>query len=239
MIVTIHQPEHLPWLGFFDKISQCDLYVMLDHVSYRKNYFQNRNRIRTVDGTALMTVPVLQKGHSHQAISEVLINNEGSPRWREKCWRTLLQHYKNSQYWNQYSNFFEELYSAEWNRLVELNEAIIRYLLRALSLTPHLVKSSNLIVKGDKSSSLLRICENVGATVYVSGVSGKTYLDLVSFEEAGIEVRFQEFHHPIYRQLHEPFVPCTSIIDLLFNCGPKSSDILRGVGVERMDEVFE
>src|SRR2546428_602993 len=96
MVVTIHQPEHLPWLGFFDKVRQADVFVILDHVRYRKRYFQNRNRIRAEHGAIWLTVPVHVKGMFHQPINEVRIDNEGNPRWREKCWNSIVQNYRKA-----------------------------------------------------------------------------------------------------------------------------------------------
>lgn len=239
MIVTIHQPEHLPWLGFFDKIRQADVFVMLDHVQYRKNYYQNRNRIRAAGGTVWLTAPVLTKGNSDQAINGVRINNEGSPRWKEKCWISLVQNYRKAKFWSLHESFFERLYQTNWTRLVEMNEAVIRYLLTAFSIDVKVLKSSELNVEGHRSDLLLDICRKVGASLYLSGVSGKEYLDLKMFADVGIEVRVQEFHHPIYKQAYEPFIPCMSAIDLLFHYGPTSLEVIKGVGVETMDHVFE
>jgi hypothetical protein len=239
VVVTIHQPEHLPWLGFFDKVRQADVCVMLDHVPFRKNYYQNRNRIRAEAGARWLTVPVLLKGRTGQPINEVRINNQGSPRWKHKCWASLEQHYRKAAYWSLHEAFFEDLYHADWAGLTELNETIIRYMLGALSIPTLVKKSSELRVEGHKGDLLLEICRQVGADVYLSGVSGKSYLDVARFGDAGIEVRFQDFHHPIYRQRYEPFSPCLSSVDLLFNYGPASLDVLKGVGVETMDHVFE
>ena len=239
MVVTIHQPEHLPWLGFFDKVRQADVFVILDHVQFSKHYFQNRNRIRTDRGGTWLTVPVLTKGHAEQAIREVLINNQGSPRWKEKCWTSLVQHYRKAKCWSLHEGFFERLYKTNWTRLAEMNEAIIRYLLTAFSIDVKVVASSELNVQGQRGELLLDICKKIGAPVYLSGISGREYLDSKMFADAGIEVRFQEFHHPIYKQAYEPFMPCMSAIDLLFNYGPASIDVIKGVGVEAMDHVFE
>jgi len=106
MIVTIHQPEYLPWLGFFDKVRQADVYVMLDHVQYRKNYFHNRNRIRNHAGVVGVTVPVLTRERFGQALLEVEINDLGSPRWREKCWHSILQAYRKAPHFAGYAPFF-------------------------------------------------------------------------------------------------------------------------------------
>ena len=239
VVVTIHQPEHLPWLGFFDKIRQAHVFVMLDHVQYRKNYFQNRNKVRVAGGAVWLTVPVLTKGYADQAINEVQINNQGSPRWKEKCWTCIAQSYRKAQYWSLHEGFFDRLYKTNWTRLVEINEAIIRHMLDAFSIDVKVVKSSELNISGNRGDLLLDICRKVGASVYLSGVSGRDYLDVKTFTDAGIRVHFQEFHHPIYKQQYEPFLPAMSAIDLLFNYGPSSLDVIKGVGVETMTHIFE
>ncbi len=239
MVVTIHQPEHLPWLGFFDKVRQAEVFVLLDHVQFRKRYFQNRNRIRGEDGTLWVAVPVQVKGRYTQPINEVRIDNGGNRRWRQKCWRSLTTCYEPAPWFRDHAPFFEQLYRREWERLVDLNEAIIQYLFSAFDIHPRWVKSSTLGVEGAKGALMLEICRAVGADAYLSGISGRDYLDLESFAEAGIAVQVQEFHHPVYRQRYEPFIPCLSAIDLLFNHGPSSRQMLDGVGVETLTEVFE
>ena len=238
MKITIHQPEHLPWLGLFDKVRQVDVFVLLDHVQYRKNYFQNRNKIRSTQGATWVTVPVLTKGKSDQAICDVEINNFGSPRWKEKCLASISQHYQKAAFWQEHQPFFEDTYQKNWLLLSDLNIAFIEYLLKVLSIDVELIKSSDLKLQGQKSSLIAEICQQIDADVYLSGISGKEYLDLEQFENLGIEVLFQEFYHPIYKQLHEPFMPCMSAIDLVLNYGPESLKIIQGIGVETVDHVF-
>lgn len=237
MIVAIHQPEHLPWLGFFDKLRQADVWVMLDHVQYRKHYFQHRNRVHAASGAAWVTVPVSTSGRLSQPLSEVRIDPQAA-RWRQKCWGTIAQWYQRAPYWAMYAPELEALYQREWERLVDLNDALIRFLLSALSIHVRIVKSSTLGVEGARSGLLLEICSRLGARTYLSGISGREYLDVASFQASGVAVRFQTFHHPVYPQQHAPFVPCLSAIDLLFNCGPSSRMVLQGIGVETMSELF-
>ena len=239
MIVAIHQPEHLPWLGFFDKLRQADLWVSLDHVQYRKNYFQHRNRILGERGPIWLTVPVQGKGRFGQRLNDVRIDNETNPRWRHKCWNSVVQHYGQAPHFQEHRPFFAGLYDREWSSLAELNETIIDYLMGALGFSVRKVRSSELGVEGVRGDLLMRICQEVGASAYLSGISGREYLDFAQFETAGIEVRVQEFHHPVYQQLHQPFVPCLSAIDLLFNHGPRSLDAICGRGVETMGHVFQ
>jgi hypothetical protein len=238
LIVTVHQPEHLPWLGFFDKLRQADVFVLLDNVQFRKNYFQNRNRIRTQNGAGWVTIPVSTKGLLSQSIREVRIDNQTNPRWRQKVWSTIEQCYRPARYWNQHESFLRQIYEKEWTMLCELNEVFIRYVLDALSINVKILKASDIQAGGKGSELILNICRELNANTYLSGTSGKDYLDLNPFSAASIAIRFQEFHHPIYRQLHEPFLPCMSAIDLLFNYGPASRKVLEGVGVETLERVF-
>src|SRR5712692_8822643 len=123
MLVTIHQPEHLPWLGFFDKARRADVLVLLDSVQFRKNYFQNRNRVRGARGALWVTVPVLTKGSADQTIQDVKINGDGSPRWREKYWGTIEQSYNRAPFWGKYA---EELKNALWIETTSLSHLNVR-----------------------------------------------------------------------------------------------------------------
>lgn len=237
MKVTIHQPEHMPWLGFFDKVRQAEVFVFLDMVQYRHKYFQNRNRIRSSNGVVWLNVPVLTEGRREQLINEVEIDTR-QYRWREKCWKSIVLNYHNAPFFNRYHEFFKNLYEKEWYLLYDLNEFIISYIIRKLNLNVKLIKASELPVSGSGERLILEICKEVGAKTYISGVSGIAGRGREfesEFSKEGIAVIYQEFYHPIYRQMYKPFIPCMSIIDLLFNYGDKSLDVLKGVGVEKMD----
>ena len=240
MIVTIHQPEYLPWLGFFDKAAQADQLVLLDNVQYRHKYFQNRNRIRTHDGQCWINVPVLIKGYDQPLIKDIRINGL-QPRWSERCWRSIGLNYRKARFFKDYAEFFEGVYSRPWDLLVDLNLELIRYLCRELGITASLVRASELSVSGTGPSLILDIVRKTEADVYISGTSGiagRGKDGEEAFRRAGVEVRYQEFHHPIYRQLYEPFVPCMSAIDLLFNYGPDSPEVMKGIGVKTLEKVF-
>ena len=223
-VVTIHQPEHLPWLGFLDKTRQADVVVLLDSVQFKKNYFENRNKIRTANGWAWLTVPVFIKGKFGQNISDVMIKEES--RWREVYYRTLHQNYSKAPYWNEYGPFFEKICARPWERIVDLNLEIIRFLWTSFGIFPRIVLGSELGIQGKGSGLLLEICKALEAKEYISGPSGRDYLDESLFHTEGIRVRYHQFLHPEYRQCHSPFVPGLSALDLLMNEGPRSLEIL-------------
>jgi hypothetical protein len=225
MIVTIHQPEHLPWSGFFDKMRQADVFVLLDTTQFAKDDFQNRNRIKTNKGPVWLTVPVYKKGKSEQTILDVEICNDRN--WRNRCWSLIYQNYRDAPYFAQHEEFFQELYARPWSRLVDLNLAVIRYLARQLGLATNLVMASSLkVYERGPTNVNLTICRLLGADEYLSGAFGKQYLDEAQFAEHGIRVRYQDFQHPVYPQLWGDFVPNMSVIDLLFNCGDASLNII-------------
>lgn len=235
--VTIHQPEFLPWLGFIDKIRQCDIFVLLDSVQFEKNYFQNRNKLRTPWGTTWLTIPVFTKGRFGQTIREVRVRNEDS--WRRKHCQSLGQHYGSAPFFDKYFPAIQALYDQSWDLLAEFNISVIHCVADAFGLSRRFVRSSELGVVGEKSELLANICKAMGANVYLSGISGKDYLEEFHFDSAGISVRYQDFRHPMYRQCYQPFLPMMSSVDLLFNAGPDSLRVLteankRAMGEERV-----
>jgi hypothetical protein len=223
--IAIHQPEHLPWLGYLDKARKADEFIFLDTVAFKKNYYENRNRIRTPQGWGWVNVPVLTKGKFGQAFLDVEINNQ--TRWAEVYFRTLLQNYSRAPYWKTYAPALEDLFQRTWTHLVDLNLAIIGFLWSAFGITTPARRASTLNVTGKKSDLLLDICRKTGAAIYLSGPSGRGYLVESLFTDAGIGVEYHEFHHPEYPQRFSPFVPGMASIDLLLNEGPD--------GIRRLD----
>lgn len=227
MIATIHQPNYIPWLGFFHKIAQSDVFVSLDIVQFTKNSFQNRNRIKTANGEMWLTVPVLTKNRFGQLTNEIEINN--SAKWGKKHWESIRQNYCKAKYFKSCSEFFENVYMNEkFTKLIDLNETILKFIIKTLGIQAKFIKASSLDIRGKSTDLLIEICKAVGADTYLSGPSGKKYLEEQRFRDESIQLIYDDFHHPIYDQLFGPFLPHLSIIDLMFNCGPRSLDILLG-----------
>jgi hypothetical protein len=224
MIVSIHQPQYLPWLGYLHKILNSDLFIVLDNVQYVKNEWQNRNRIKTPRGWQWITVPV--EFHHGEKIRDVRINNREN--WRRKHRNALITNYSQAPYFKEYFPFFEKAYAREWSSLAAINIFFIRYFLDVLDLKVETVKAPQFPQVEEPTERLVALCKQVGARCYLSGVKGRQYLDLKRFEDEGIEVVFQDFIHPVYPQLYGEFQPNMSIVDLLFNCGPHSPGVLTG-----------
>lgn len=220
MIAAGHQPNYLPWLGFFDKMFQCDVFIILDDVQYEKQGFTNRNKVKTFQGIKWLTVPVKHVGHP-LAVNEVQISNASEPDWAKRHWLTLKQNYCKAPFWEKYAVFFEDIYKKNWTKLFDLNMCLIRGIMRFLNIHTPLVLSSSLGVYAKKSEGALARCKAVGADTLFSGTGAKAYLNLEEFKREGIKVVFQDFQYPIYTQLHGDFAPNLSVVDYLFCTGGK------------------
>ncbi|MFH1674127.1 MAG: WbqC family protein [Pseudomonadota bacterium] len=225
MIVAVHQPQYMPWLGYFDKIDKADIFVLLDTVQFKKNEWQNRNKIKTAQGWQWLTVPVLYK--FPEKIEEVAINNNSN--WQNLQRKSLKTNYSKSLHFNHIIELLDEVFSAKWDRIAPLNIFTVKEVARILGIsTPIHVASELGEFPDDPDDRLIAISQYFDGTTYLAGSGGKDYMKLEKYERAGIKVQFQEFHHPVYPQLFGPFEPFMSVLDLLFNCGPDSLSFLRG-----------
>jgi hypothetical protein len=223
MTVAIHQPQYLPWLGYFDKMDRADAFVLLDNVQYKKNEFINRNRIKTAAGWQWITAPVHYR--FGERIDRVLIHN--TVNWRRRHAQALLTNYGRAPHFEVYRPFFDDLYDRPWEGLCDLNVHAVRGLAELLGIRRETPVASNWSLSDDPTGRLVDICRQMGADTYLSGAGGQDYLDLSQFEAAGIRVVFQAFDHPVYPQRFGPFEPFMSVVDLLFNCGGESLEIIR------------
>ena len=225
MIVSINQPAYLPWLGYFERIAASDLHIVLDHVQFEKNSFTNRNKARTREGSTWLTVPIATKGHFGDLAISNLAFAANDP-WRKKHWATLRMNYARAPFFAAYAPAYEALYAQDWAGFMPMVRAFLEQHLRDLGITTPLRYSSELNVAGAKSELVLNLCRAVGADTYLSGALGRDYLDEPAFNAAGIAVRYQDFAHPVYAQAQAGFEPFMGVLDLIFNHGPASLDVL-------------
>lgn len=225
MIVSVHQPQYLPWLGYFDKIDKADVFVLLDTVQFKKNEWQNRNRIKTAQGAQWLTVPVMYR--FPQLIREVEINHR--EKWQHKQRQAMLSNYRKAPFWSMLEPFFEEIFSTRWDGIARLNIHVVKKLTEILGIeTPLFVASEIGAFPEDPDERLIAITRHFGADRYLAGSGGHGYMDLEKYREQGVEVIFQHYRHPVYNQLYGDFEPFLSVIDLIFNHGKESLDIIRG-----------
>ena len=219
MIVGIHQPNYLPYLGFFDKIARSDIFVIYDDAQFNKYEFQHRNRIRIYDGWKWLTVPVVKE---EMPIEEIKIINEtpkNKPPWSKIHFREIHANYAKTDYFSVYEEEIRKMYEKKYEKLVDLNMSLIKFLMKAFDIDVKLVYASEFGLITKSSQKNLDLVEAVGGDVYLSGPMGRDYLDVSLFEKKGVKVEFQDFKHPVYKQRYEGFVPNMAAIDALFNVG--------------------
>ena len=224
MILTAHQPVYLPWLGLFHKISLADKFVYFDEVQYLPKDWMNRNKIKTNSGELWLTVPVLRKGYRELKTNEIKINN--SINWQKKHFETIKNNYRKGEFFSDYVDLFEEVYSKSWTYLSELNEYMLKWFLKELKIDVNFVRASEQNFVGTKSNLVLDMAKKLNANTYIFGKLGKDYANEKDFQKNNIKIIFQDYKHPIYSQLHGEFIENLSIIDLLINHGPDSFKIL-------------
>lgn len=228
MVLTIHQPEYLPYAGFFERLTASDIFVILDDVGYQKNGFINRNKIKTAKGPKWITVPVLGRSPNLK-INEVFIDN--SKNWGSSQWGSIVSSYSRAPYFKEYSSFFEETFKKKWDSICELDIYLIENINKFLNIDLKIIRSSDLNVPGKSTERLINICKALKADNYLSGPgTDKGHgVEKEKFEEEGIKVSIKNFSNNNYGQQfsEQGFLPYMSIIDLLFNQGRKSSDIIK------------
>jgi len=231
MVISISQPAYLPWLGYFHRIATSDVHVVLDHVQFERNSFTNRNKVRSRAGPVLLTVPVATgRQGRNTAICDLEVIND--TQWGRKHFETIRRNYSHAPFMHDYEGFLaESIRDRRYLRMVDVLSATTDYLLEKLSITTPRHYSSSMNLTERKGALILEICRRFGATTYLSGPFGRDYLDLASFEHAGIALKFHDYQHPTYAQAHAGFISHLSIIDLLLNHGDGSRPILMGEGV--------
>ena len=242
MLVAIHQPHFVPWLGYLDRMRRADLFVILDHVQFERRNYQNRTMIRLEDEARWLTVPVVQVSQKERIVEKRVDNtgaDEGSRWWGPNAFQTLRYAYRKAPHFEAYAPRLKAILETRWERLVDLDLAMLDLMREAFGIDTPIVRSSTLACQGQRSELLLELCKVTGASAFFGGLGGsRQYLDHAAFAAAGMGVRWQEFTHPVYPQCGEGFVKGLSALDLLFNCGPRSAAILRGEPVEPRDALL-
>ncbi len=223
MRVTIHQPQYLPWLGYLDKIDRADIFVILDNVQFKKNEWQNRNRIRTAQGWQWLTVPIRHR--FGQKIREVMIDE--SVDWRARHLRALEMHYSRASFRDEGLESLQKLFRERTEHLSDLNVATVRWLLKCLNVQTPIRLASDIDAREEPTDRLIDICRAVGATHYLAGPGAEAYMNLSKFQDSGVNLEIQEFQHPEYVQCYQPFVSGLSALDLVFNHGRQGLNYLR------------
>jgi hypothetical protein len=223
--IAILQSNYIPWKGYFDLINMTDEFIIYDEVQYTKNDWRNRNKIQTKQGVQWLTIPVSQKQLS-QLIKDTKVQDQ---RWRKKHWSTIQQNYSKTPYFKHYKKIFEELYlNNHEEHLSQVNYKFIIAINQILGITTKVRCSSEFDLVEGQTEKLLGICKDTNADVYLSGPAAKDYFDEDLAKKESIQVEWMDYSgYPEYKQLHQPFEHGVTILDLIFNEGPKATKFMR------------
>ena len=231
VILSAHQPEFLVWLGYISKAAMADCYMILDHVQYGKELFQNRNKIRIKSdkGWQWLTVPVQgTKDHLLNWSKVVIVDNN---KWKQKHLNSIRYSYSRTLHFDEIYNEIEEIYLDDWWYLTDLNRAFIQYAFKKFQIKIPIYSTEELIthgydISGQKSDLIINMCKAVNAKTFVFGARGRNYIEKEKFVKNNIVYLFQNFEHPVYKQYHGDFIPNMCFLDVLFNYGNNAINIL-------------
>lgn len=224
---VVLQPGYLPWLGYFEQVHRADVFVHLDDVQFDKHGWRNRNRIKGPGGPQWLTVPVCAGDGA--AIKDVRIDATKA-NWAEKHLKTIQMNYGAAPFFDWLFPELSDVLRAPWDRIADLDIALVELLCAKLGLARQFRRSSEMILPQGRCERLITICESFACRRYYTGAASRAYMDLLMFRHAGIDVTFQDYHHPTYSQRYGAFVSHLSVIDLMFHRGPTSLDMIKAGG---------
>lgn len=219
-VVAIHQPNFLPWLGFFDKIRRCDVFIAMDNAQFSKTGGTWTNRVQMIVNGELawLTMPIVRAYHGVLPIRDMKLREDSA--WRAKLLRTIEQNYRRAPHFKDVFRLLEEAIRNPTPDLAEFNLGAIRALCEALGLDTPMIIGTSLQVEGRATDLLVRMVKAVGGTAYFAGGGAAGYQEDDKFQEAGVKVIYQEFQHPTYPQFNtSDFKAGLSVVDALMNCG--------------------
>lgn len=215
MVVSIHQPNYFPWLGYFYKIAQSDVFVLLDDVQFSNEGMHNYHYIKTPQGSLRLKIPVEQ--HTGDLIMSV--KTKDFLGWKQKHIKTIEVNYKKSAFFSTVFIDYVQLIDREHNNLSEMNTAIINFMLEKFGIATKIVKSSELNITSTKEEKVMDICNALNATTYYSGTGAKAYQSEIDFNSRGLELKYSVFNPFEYKQLWGSFQSNVTVLDFIMNCG--------------------
>ena len=224
--IAVVQSNYIPWRGYFDLINSVDEFILYDDVQYTIRNCRNRNIIKTSSGPLWLTIPVEVKGKYFQKMKDTRISD---PTWGRKHWASITHSYSRAKHFPMQRELLEELYSRADDKLLShINYRFIVAICRILGISTTISWSMDYDLIGDKTERLVHLCQQAGATAYLSGPSAKAYLNEDLFRNEGIAVSYMDYSgYREYTQLYPPFQSQVSIIDLIFNEGPDATSYMK------------
>lgn len=223
--VGIHQPNYIPWLGYFKKIYLSDIFIFLDTVQYTKGGYQNRAKVLSNNGAMWLTQPVRIKGLNKPSTNEIMFNSQVN--WKEKHIKTLETNYSRSPYFKTYFHEIKTYFkTSTTNHLAIFNQGLICLLCDFIGIKYDFYFASELNIQGGSSELLIGLCNAVEGNIYISGEGGRNYQDEVMFNQNGIIIEYFDVKSVTYNQQSDEFVGGLSILDVLFYSGSDTMDLI-------------
>ncbi len=227
--VAIVQSCYVPWKGYFDLINRVDEFILYDDRQFTRRDWRSRNRIKTPQGVAWLSIPVAVKGRYHQRIDETEV---ADPDWAERHWKTLVHSYSAAPAFREYASSIEGMYeqASRENLLSRINRCFIDGVCEILGIDTPRSWSTDYAASGERTARLVSLCQATGASRYLSGPTAREYLDEAAFAEAGIVLEYADYTgYPEYEQLYPPFEHAVTILDLIFHVGSEAPHYLKSL----------
>lgn len=222
-IIAIHQPNYLPWLGYFYKISQSDVFVFLDDVQFSNQGMHNYTYLKTANGSYRLKYPVNQKfGDMIKQVS-----SKDQLNWKRKHLDTIASNYKKAPCFEEAFEDYKHILNQQYRDIVDLNTAFILFYANKMGINTQFVRSSELNIESNRTEKIIDICKALGGNVYYSGTGAKAYQTKEEYESQGIELRYSLFNPVEYPQLWNEFQSNVSALDYFMNCGYDFTRILK------------
>jgi hypothetical protein len=217
--VAIVQSNYIPWKGYFDLVHMVDEFILFDDMQYTRRDWRNRNKIKTANGLSWLTIPVEVKGKYYQKINETVVND---PTWKQAHWQSIQHNYQKAKYFREYGGMLKDVY-LNMNKILlsQINYQFIKAVCDILEIDTKISWSMDYHIVDGKTERLISLCQQAGASEYISGPAARGYIDEQMFEAAGIKLTYMDYSgYAEYTQLYPPFEHGVSIIDLILNEGP-------------------
>lgn len=222
--ICIHQPDFVPYLGFFQRLLMAEHFILLDDVQFIRRGWQHRDRIKGRKGSTWLTLG-LRKGEYLQQINDVELSDD--PIWVTNNLNMIRECYGKAKHFAEVFPKIEAIYCADHRRMIDINYAFLELAIEYFEIEISISLASKYCIKSTNSSRLLALVKERNGDAYLTGTGSRDYLDEAMFLAAGVRVIWQDFKHPVYRQLYGEFEPMLSCLDVLFNCGRDSAKVLR------------
>lgn len=224
MKVTIHQPDFMPWLGFFNKINKADKWVLLDHTLNNPRdaaFWCRRVKMLFHGQPKWLSLPLEKPPKEVIGIPINLMRfSFADPSVFPKALASVETSYRKAPFFDEVIPLVRGYFTQDEPLMSKRNFWFIKETMRLLEIDTEIVFSSELECSSASTNLLVEILQKVNGSVYLCGGGATGYQDDAMFERAGVGLEYNNFSHPVYTQFNSPeFVPGLSVVDAMMNLG--------------------